>query len=115
MSLESKRAELFRGAEERTPFLNNRMDMLLSENRSIQNSASAVAKTLEVGIAARERLLEQEAALARSNNKLEQMIGQVPFVGQLASKIEVKRKKDRLILGGLIGFLMFFCVWYLFG
>lgn len=115
MSRDAKRAELFRGHQSGSPFLDNRMEMLLAENQSIQNSTSAIDQTLEVGIATRERMLQQEAILAKSNSQLGRMIAQVPVVGQLASKIQVKRKRDRLILGGLIGFLMFFCVWYLFG
>ena len=49
MSLESKCAVLFRGIDESTPFISNRMDMTVSEHGSIPDSASAVTKMSEVG------------------------------------------------------------------
>lgn len=108
----SKRKELFGNAN---PLANDAMDLLTNENQSLLNSHKDIDDTIDTGTEALERIQRQQRTLAGTNRSLNQIISKVPVIGDLSSKISVKRKRDRLILGGLIGFLMFFCVWYLFG
>jgi len=93
----------------------DRFDILMSEAQSIRNTNDMIDETIQVGVAASERLLTQGARIGQSNTTLQQMIGNLPGIRYVGGLIEVKRKRDRLILGSLIGFLMFFFVWYLFG
>ena len=109
-----RRAELFRGAN-LSPLTDNRMDLLMKENDSIRKSKQGIDDAMELGIATQEKMLQQRAYMVGATSRLQSVIEQVPLVGTLAGKIEVKRQRDRLILGGLIGFLMFVIVWYLFG
>lgn len=109
-----RRAELFRGSNF-SPLTDNRMDLLMKENDSIRKSKQGIDDAMELGIATQEKMLQQRAYILGAAGRLQSIIEQVPIVGSLAGKIEVKRQRDRLILGGLIGFLMFVVVWYLFG
>ena len=97
------------------PSQDSRLEMLVKENASLTNTMRMVTEAQEQVIATGQRMAQQMSVLEGANEKMTSIITSVPYLGDLAKKIEVKRKRDRLILGGLIGFLMFFCVWYLFG
>ena len=102
-------------AFQHSPSQDSRLDMLVKENASLSNTMRMVIEAQEQVIATGQRMSQQMSVLEGANDKMTSIITSVPYLGDLAKKIEVKRKRDRLILGGLIGFLMFFCVWYLFG
>ena len=100
---------------ESSPLLDNRTDILIKENQSLVNSQRMVEEAIGTGIAVNERLIRQMETLGHSNNIFSDIATKVPLIGKLTGQIQIKRKRDRMILGSLIGFLMFFCVWYLFG
>ena len=91
------------------------LDDTVKESQSLMYSLRKADDAIETAGLVSERLNNQMSYLRSSNDRLEQIISTVPVIGNLTSKIEIRRRRDRLILGGLIGFLMFFCVWYLFG
>jgi Golgi SNAP receptor complex protein 1 len=98
-----------------SPFLESRTDVALAANESIRRAQSLLEDTIDVGIAVQDRMASQGSLIDRSAGNVQKIIGKIPGIGNLATKIEIKRKRERLILGGIIGFLMFFCVWWLFG
>ena len=102
-------------AFDNNPSQDSRLEMLMKENMSLSNTMRMVSEAQEQALATGQRMNQQMAILEGANEKMTSIITSVPYLGDLAKKIEVKRRRDRLILGGLIGFLMFFCVWYLFG
>lgn len=101
--------------QNQSPLLDNRTDILIKESQSLRNSSQMADEAIETSIAVNERIMAQMNTMNNSANTYQSIINKVPVIGSMTSKIQVKRKKDRLILGSLIGFLMFFCVWYLFG
>jgi Golgi SNAP receptor complex protein 1 len=114
MSLNGARTELFRGSQPR-PSLDSRFDILAAEHESIRASSDMLDNALELGLSTNERLAKQGQMIAHSTSNLQQLAAKVPIIGALTGKIDVKRKRDRMILGSLIGVLGFFFVWYLFG
>ena len=93
----------------------SRLEILVQENSSLTNTMKMVTEAQEQALATTQRMAQQMSILEGANQKMTTILTSVPYLGDMASKIQIKRKRDRLILGGLIGFLMFFCVWYLFG
>ena len=91
------------------------MDNLIKENQSLKHSLHLVDSSITTAEESAQALLRQNSVLSESKNAVFQIISGIPLIGDLTNKISVKRKKDRLILGSIIGFLMFFIVWYLFG
>lgn len=104
-----------KSAQDCSPLINNQTDMLIKESQSLRNSTNMTDDAIETGILVNQRLLQQMDTMTRTTNTYSSILSKVPYIGELSSKIQIKRKKDRMILGSLIGFLMFFCVWYLFG
>lgn len=101
--------------QNQSPLLDNTTDILIKESQSLRNSSQLADNAIETSIAVNERIMAQMNTMDHSSNTYQSIINKVPLIGTMTSKIQIKRKKDRLILGSLIGFLMFFCVWYLFG
>lgn len=93
----------------------SQLDNAIKESQSLRHSLETTEQTIGLAIEANERMNIQRSKLMSSENRIEEIISTVPLIGELYNKINVRRKRDRLILGGLIGFLMFFCVFYLFG
>jgi hypothetical protein len=108
------REELF-GAFQPSSTAGHRFNMLMSEHESIRNSDEALDATLDIGMAASDRLFAQSSGLAHSNAHLQTILSILPGARFFATKIQVNRKCGRLVLGSLIGSIMFFFVWYLFG
>jgi hypothetical protein len=94
----SGRDDLF-GSFQPSSGADHQFGMLISEHESIRNSEEAIDTTLEVGLAASDRLFAQSLGLSRSNANLQTLIGTLPGARFFATKIQVKRKCDRLILG----------------
>lgn len=82
---------------------------------SLLHTNDDLDKALAMSDGVHVRLSAQAQALQNALDNLGGIIGKAPVIGSMASKIDVKKKRDRIILGGLIGFLEFFIVWYLFG
>lgn len=93
----------------------SRLEILAKENNSIMNSSRMVDDAISLSSQTMTRMDDQMRVINNANDRLTTIIQSVPYLGELAQGIQVRRKRDRLILGGLIGFLMFFIVWYLFG
>jgi Golgi SNAP receptor complex protein 1 len=110
--LAAQRDDLFRGSFSVTQ---DPLALLAAETSSIRESSDLVDSTLELANATTHKIRSQTTMMNNSNNNLQKYVAAVPIIGGLVKKIDVKRKRDRLVLGGLIGVLMFFCVWYLFG
>ena len=106
----SEREQLFAGSQ-----LSNSMNHSLSERIALEQTSSLIDHAFEVNLQTQRNLDEQDRTLQHAKRNLDQIILKIPYVGDLSKKILLKRKRDRIILGSLIGFLMFVLVWYLFG
>ncbi|EAX97703.1 hypothetical protein TVAG_280040 [Trichomonas vaginalis G3] len=93
----------------------SKLDILSKENTSLMNSIKMVDDAIGIASESNVRMTEQMNSISVANDRLTTIIQGIPYIGELAQGIQVRRKRDRLVLGGLIGFLMFFIVWYLFG
>jgi hypothetical protein len=110
------RAELLRGAQFPPPaHLDDHFDILMTERDLLRNSADLVDTAIEAGVATNKRLITQGQVLAHSTGALQQFIGRFPGLEGLKSKVDVRRQRDRWILGGLIGVLAFLLFLYVFG
>jgi len=98
-----------------SPLVDSRVDTLIKENQSLKNSLYLADASIDSADQAAQAIFRQTQSLANSKSAVGSIISGIPYIGELSNKVNVKRKKDRLILGSLIGFLMFVIVWYLFG
>lgn len=91
------------------------LDTLRSESDLLRNCRKEIGNIMEMSNESMIRIREQREKLFKTGDRLHKLVTGVPYIGDMVSKIKIKKKKDRLILSSLIGFLMFFIVWYLFG
>ena len=91
------------------------LNTLRSERDILNNCKNDLKNIMQMSTESMIRIREQRGRLINSRDRIDGLISGIPYVGEVVSKVKIKKKKDRLILSTLIGFLMFFVVWYLFG
>ena len=105
-----EREQLFAGRQS-----SNSVNNSLSERMALEQTSQLIDLAFDVNMQIEHDLDKQDRTLQHAKGNLDEIIGRIPYVGELSKKIVFKKKRDRLILGTLIGFLMFVLVWYLFG
>ncbi|KAJ1906927.1 protein transport protein gos1, partial [Tieghemiomyces parasiticus] len=88
---------------------------LLQERDRIDQSHSMIDMTLNQAYAVRGDLDEQRSILTRGTNALRGLTQRIPGINLLLNKIGYRRRRDQLILCGLIALLVFFLLWYKMG
>jgi Golgi SNAP receptor complex protein 1 len=92
--------------------------MLITERDRIDHSHSIADSVLETAYATRTEFGRQRQTLARLNQRLMQSasafsfsmkltIGQIPGINTLIGKINTRKKRDSVILAGLISLCVF--------
>eukprot|EP00158_Paraphelidium_tribonemae_P002050 Partr_v1_DN25072_c0_g1_i1_m50702 putative Involved in transport from the ER to the Golgi apparatus as well as in intra-Golgi transport. It belongs to a super-family of proteins called t-SNAREs or soluble NSF (N-ethylmaleimide- sensitive factor) attachment protein receptor (By similarity) len=90
---------------------NNASDALLKERGKIDGANSQVDSVIEMAEDARTSLLGVRSTLTSSSSRVSQIVNKIPGLGTIISKIQTRKKRDSLIIGGIIGFciiLLFF-------
>ncbi|XP_062522647.1 Golgi SNAP receptor complex member 1-like [Corticium candelabrum] len=94
--------------------LNRRTDMYLKENEHLRNSERLTDEAISVAMATKENLTSQRGVFGNIGNRLSGMTSRFPLVNSLVQRIQVKKKKDSLILGGVIAVCIIILLLYAF-
>ncbi|KAI9206081.1 Golgi SNAP receptor complex member 1 [Polychytrium aggregatum] len=89
-------------------------DFYLSERNRIDNSHSMTINILEQAYEARASLAAQGRMLLGAQGRLGTIMARFPVINNLMSKINLKKKRDALILGAVVGVCTFIFFWYFF-
>ena len=92
-----------------------RMDHLLRESESARNSERLIDEQIHIAIESREALANQRLALKAVKTKLNDIANRFPLINSLVQKINLRKRRDSVILGLVIGLCLLFMLWYLFG
>nr|ADD38357.1 Golgi SNAP receptor complex member 1 [Lepeophtheirus salmonis] len=94
---------------------NEEMESLLMENESVRNSERLLDEQINIALDSRETLISQRQAFKAMRKKLNDISNRFPVINNLVHKINLRKKKDAVILGSVIGFCLLFFLWYMFG
>jgi len=92
-----------------------RMDHLLRESESARNSERLIDEQINIAIESRETLARQRLAFKAMRTKLNDIANRFPLINSLVQKINLKKRKDSVILGAVIGVCLLFMLWWVFG
>lgn len=109
----AQREKLFSGRSMPTP--KDRLTNLIEERNALQSTSNLIDQACALSAHTSNDLHSQGQTLTHAKSNVDQIIGSIPYIGELSKKVLVKKKRDRIVLGSLIGFLMFVLVWYMFG
>jgi Golgi SNAP receptor complex protein 1 len=112
ISAELKRAELLSGNNaQESSALNNRArssDYLLRENDRINSCDHLLDEQISIAIGVKENLNHQRSTMSNVNKQLQQLGKKYPLIGSVMKKIQMKKRKDTIILAAVIvGCLIF--------
>ncbi|KAJ3190022.1 Golgi SNAP receptor complex member 1 [Gaertneriomyces sp. JEL0708] len=90
----------------------NTQDYLLSERGRIDGTHHMADEILDNAYAMRADLHDQRGFLRQARGRMTGVLAQFPLVNNLISKINTRRRRDSLIMAGVISFCTCFLLWY---
>ncbi|XP_013108596.2 Golgi SNAP receptor complex member 1 [Stomoxys calcitrans] len=111
-----EREELLRGSGLNSPSISglSRRDMYLKESSHINSSNTLVNDQINIAIETREHLLSQRHAFKRMQTRFNDISNRFPLISSLIQRINIKKKRDALILGAVIGVCVILLLIYAF-
>eukprot|EP00118_Oscarella_pearsei_P004023 m.16703 g.16703 ORF g.16703 m.16703 type:complete len:244 (+) comp27074_c0_seq2:479-1210(+) len=94
--------------------LNRRTDLYLKENEHIRNSDRLTDEAISVAMATKENLTSQRGVFGGVNSRMSTLTNRFPIINSLVQRIGVKKRKDSLILGGVIAVCLILLILYAF-
>ncbi|XP_022108858.1 Golgi SNAP receptor complex member 1-like isoform X1 [Acanthaster planci] len=94
--------------------LNRRTDLYLKENEHIRNADRIADETIGVAIATKENLMSQRGTLKKISTGVTNMANRFPVINSLVQRINLKKRRDSLILAGVIAVCIIFILWFAF-
>ncbi|OAD52928.1 Golgi SNAP receptor complex member 1 [Eufriesea mexicana] len=92
----------------------NRREMYLKENQHIHNSDRLLNDQISIAIETRDHLMTQRQTFKRIQTRLNDISNRFPAVNSIVQRINLRKRRDSLILGLIIGFCTFLMLLYAF-
>lgn len=90
----------------------SQMDSLLNERRKIDNVSSITDSVLDAAAETRSALFNQRQSLLQNSKRLGSTLSRLPGINTIIHQIQVRRKRDSLIVGAVIGLCLVLIIWY---
>jgi len=94
---------------------NKRLDLLMAEGESARSSERMIDDQIAIAIETRETLHNQRATFKAIQTKLNDLSNRFPMINSLVQKINLRKRRDTVVLGLVIGLCFTFLLWYAFG
>uniref|UniRef100_A0A1B6EMF4 Golgi SNAP receptor complex member 1 n=1 Tax=Cuerna arida TaxID=1464854 RepID=A0A1B6EMF4_9HEMI len=94
--------------------LNRRMDLYMKENKHIRNSDRMIDEQITIAVETREHLVSQRLSMKRLQTRIHDLSSRFPLVNSLVQRINIRKRRDSLILGLVVGLCTFLLLLYTF-
>merc|ERR1712024_189166 len=88
---------------------NRRMELLLKESEHARRSERMVDDQINIAIESRETLMSQRVAFKAIQTKLNDISNRFPLINNLVQKLNLSKRRDTIIIGSVIGIVLYFC------
>ncbi|EDW14416.2 Golgi SNAP receptor complex member 1 [Drosophila mojavensis] len=114
-----EREELLRGsglATSGSPSISglSRREMYMKESGHLSSASNMVNDQINIAIETRDNLHAQRQAFKRLQTRLNDISNRFPLISSLIQRINIKKRRDSLILGAVIGFCVILLLIYAF-
>ena len=93
----------------------HKMDSLQRELEHTRNSERMIDEQINIAMETRDNLVDQRKILKGIQTRLNDLSSKFPLINSLVNKINLRKRRDTIILGSVIGFCLVFMIWYVFG
>ncbi|ODM88156.1 Golgi SNAP receptor complex member 1 [Orchesella cincta] len=109
-----EREELLQGVKKEIDktALNRRLDFYMKERDHLVSSERMVDEQIAIAIDTKEGLVTQRAAFKKIQSRMMDITSRFPTLNNLIHKINMKKRKDSIIIGCVIGICTFLLLYY---
>ncbi|XP_067421979.1 Golgi SNAP receptor complex member 1 isoform X1 [Emydura macquarii macquarii] len=93
---------------------NRRTELFLKEHEHLRNSDRLIEETISIAMATKENMTSQRGMLKSIQSKMNTLANRFPAVNNLIQRINLRKRRDSLILGGVIGICTILLLLYAF-
>lgn len=93
----------------------SRMESLIKESEHARNSERMIDEQINIALETRESLVNQREALKLVQKKLNDLTSRFPIINNLVNKINLRKRRDTIILGCVVGLCLVFLIWWSMG
>lgn len=93
----------------------SKMDALLRESEHARNSERLIDEQINIAMETRDNLVFQRETIKAFQKRLNDLMTRFPVINNLVSKINVRKKRDVIIIGTVIGLCLTFFIWWILG
>ncbi|KAK7082218.1 Golgi SNAP receptor complex member 1 [Halocaridina rubra] len=91
----------------------SRRDLYLKESEHLANSERMVDEQITIAVETRDHLKTQREAFKMIQTKVNDLSNRFPIINTLMAKINIRRRRDSLILGMVVGLCFTFMLWWM--
>ncbi|KAK9536480.1 hypothetical protein VZT92_006255 [Zoarces viviparus] len=93
---------------------NRRTELILKEHEHLRNSDSLIDNAISIAIATKENITFQRGILKSIQTRVTTLANRFPAINGLIQKINLRKRRDSLVLGGVIGVCTILLLLYTF-
>ncbi|XP_009987030.1 PREDICTED: Golgi SNAP receptor complex member 1, partial [Tauraco erythrolophus] len=93
---------------------NRRTELFLKEHEHLRNSDRLIEETISIAMATKENMTSQRGMLKSIQSKMNTLANRFPAVNSLIQRINLRKRRDSLILGSIIGICTILLLLYAF-
>ncbi|XP_072325750.1 Golgi SNAP receptor complex member 1 [Scyliorhinus torazame] len=93
---------------------NRRTELFLKEHEHLRNSDRLIEDTISIAMATKENVTSQRGVLKTIQSKVNSLANRFPAINNLVQRINLRKRRDTLILGGVIGICTILLLLYAF-
>ncbi|XP_071848759.1 Golgi SNAP receptor complex member 1-like isoform X1 [Apostichopus japonicus] len=94
--------------------LNRRSEIYLKENEHIRNADRIADETIDVALATKENLREQRNTMKKISTGMNNLANRFPLLNSLIQRINIRKRRDTLIIGGVVAVCIILLLLYAF-
>lgn len=93
---------------------NRRTELFLKEHEHLRNSDRLIDDTISIAMATKENMTSQRGMLKSIQSRVNTLANRFPAINNLIQRINLRKRRDSLILGGVIGICTILLLLYAF-
>uniref|UniRef100_A0A3P8ZNE2 Golgi SNAP receptor complex member 1 n=2 Tax=Esox lucius TaxID=8010 RepID=A0A3P8ZNE2_ESOLU len=93
---------------------NRRTELFLKEHEHLRNSDRLMDDTISIAMATKENMTSQRGLLKSIQSRVNTLANRFPAINNLIQRINLRKRRDSLILGGVIGICTVLLLLYAF-
>nr|CAH7744564.1 unnamed protein product [Callosobruchus chinensis] len=110
-----ERQDLLKGSDTfRSDGINNRRDVYLKENQHVHNSDRLVNEQISIAMETREHLTTQRQTLKKLQTRFNNISNRYPMINSLIQRINLRKRRDSIILGLVVSLCTILMLVYTF-